>query len=606
MTLTNPYDTPPKKETTDARTSRKVRDTHHAIITRADAVNLCHYSEEAYREEQAQETGTVFIEHSVSFLNDIQCVIYTKEGRKIVSFRGTQEGTDWITDLNTVSIKLSQVFPFITDAEDLYAHRGFTKSLKTIYQRIKDEIGESDYDLTGHSLGAALATIFGYVYALDTEGKTPKNFYTFGSPRVFLLTENYPTTRYDDILEMVRIQNDNDVITYYPQKGGYEAVAKHGGAGAVLGSVAGSALGGGIVAGALLGSVSGAGLGVASGGYTHVGTGLILFEDIDSVVYTHAGGEKLLKGRNYYLMPEGVDLMRDPLDVQSTLTRKISTMGLVETAFETVRRLYGAYTGFGSFLDEGRRDGVLARARNIFNTNVRGRMTDEIVRRVAQSRTRDAVLTRSHLVYHADRMQSLTGRIWAQPAQYLTGELLQRYQLMSDDLLLATEAWLGRVTFEDAGFEEPLTRQDLDIFSSVFTREVEGLLNEQLAGDSRIARQFFRMLGLSMTVEMGLVAYAGHDIYTKTVGHKLDNYKRRLMDLPEVIYEGFTNQDVFYADTHQYEKVAENVYVSGGRYYYLTHHADKTTLRPMLTHILGYILYSPEEEAEHLNKMICF
>lgn len=605
MTLTNPYDRPQKK-TPDPSVPRKIRDAHHAIITRADALNLCHYSDEAYRPEQAQETGAVFIEHSVAFVNDVQCIIYTKDGRKIVSFRGTQEATDWITDLNTISIKLSQVFPFITDADDLYAHRGFTKSLKTIYQRIKDEIGDSDYDLTGHSLGAALATLFGYVYALDTEGKTPKNFYTFGSPRVFLRDEKYPVSRYDDILEMVRIQNDNDVISYYPQKGGYEAVAKHGGAGGVIGAVAGSALGGGLVAGALLGTVAGGSVAVASGGYTHVGSGLILFEDVDSVVYTQAGGEKLLKGRNYYLMPEGVDLMRDPLDVQSTLTQKISSMGLVETAFETVRRLYGTYTGFGSFLDEGRRDGVLARARNIFNTNVRGRMTDEIVRRVAQSRTREAVMTRSHLVYHADRMQSLTGRIWAQPSQYLTGELLERYQFISDDLLRATESWLGRVSFQDAGFTAPLTGADMDIFSSVFTREVGDLMNQQLAGDSRIARQFYRMLGLSMTVEMGLVAYAGHDIYTKTVGHKLTNYKRRLAELPDVIYEGFTNQDVFYADDHQYEKVAENVYMSNGRYYYLTHHADKTTLRPMMTHILGYILYSPEEEAEHLNKLVCF
>ncbi len=602
MTLTNPYDKPPKKALKDYQDQHQ--NTHHAVIHRKNAVELCHYADEAYKPQGEQLSSAKYIEHSVFGMNDIQCVIYTKGDKKIVAFRGTQESTDWITDLNTISIRLSQVFPFITEEYDLYAHRGFTKSLQPIYEDIKNAIIGSEYDLTGHSLGAGLATIFGYVYALES-GVKPTNFYTFGSPRVFLINEDLPTTRYDDLLEMVRIQNDNDVISYYPQKGGYEAVAKHGGAGAVAGALLGS-VGGGLGMGALLGAVGGAGIGVASGGYTHVGTGMILFEDINTVVYTATGGRKLLKDRNYFLMPEGTDTMRDPLDITSTLTQKLGGMGVIESAFELVRRLYSKYSGFADFLDEGRRDGVIARARNIYNVNFMNRMRDNIVMRIAQSRHTLPVLQRNHLVYHAERMKSLTGRIYARPAEYLTGELLDRYNLMGDNMLRASASWMGRMTYEEAGFTQPITQPILDDLSSVFHREVIGMMNEQLIVDTAVAKQFYKMLGLSMVVETALVGYAGYDIYTKTVGHKLRNYNRRLRDLPETIYEGFAKQDTLYSPDATFKQINDNVYFSDGQYYYLTHHRDKTTLRPMIQKIYGYILYSPEEEAEHVNKLICF
>jgi len=38
----------------------------------------------------------------------------------------------------------------------------------------------------------------------------------------------------------------------------------------------------------------------------------------------------------------------------------------------------------------------------------------------------------------------------------------------------------------------------------------------------------------------------------------------------------------------------------------LSHHANQTTLRPMMNKILGYIMYSPEEETAHVNKLVCF
>ncbi len=604
MTLTNPYDKPPKKQTQEKKPPEK-RDTHHASINQKKAFELCHYSTEAYKQKDAQEVGTVFIEHTVFLVNDIQVAIYTKDNKKIVAFRGTQGATDWLTDLNPSATMLSQVFPFIEDADDLTAHGGFLKSLAPIYEQIKKNIAGYSYDLTGHSLGAALASVFGYVYAIDPEGKTPDHFYTFGSPRVFLHSEKYPLTRYDDILEMVRIQNDNDVITYYPQKGGYQATAKHGIAGAVLGGVAGSVTGA-LPFGALLGAVSGAGMSAVSGGFGHVGTGLILFEDINSVVYTGQGKEKILKGRNYYLLPEGVDVMKDPLDIHSTLTQKIAQTATIESAFELVRRLYSSYSGFGDFFKEARRAGVISRMKTIFNVNVRGEIANKIVLGMTQQRHAGDVLSNSNLIYHANRAPSLKKRIWARPSEYLAGEYLKKFNIMADDMQRATASWLGRLSYTDAGFNAPITAEQLDVFSSVYHSEILKLMNDQLAGDSLVAKQFFHMLGLSMVAESSLVAYAGYDIYSKTVGHTLDNYKRRLLELPEDIYEGFTNADILQTEHGDFKKVAENVYFQNGHYYNLTHTGNKTTLRPVVREILGYVLYSPEQEHEHVNNVILF
>lgn len=98
----------------------------------------------------------------------------------VISFRGTQSDPDWIADANIGQT----VYPY---AEAGNVHKGFL----TIYESCRDTIMEAlkavpshkQLLITGHSLGAALATLC----ALDLYKNTdfpPPLMYTFGGPRV--------------------------------------------------------------------------------------------------------------------------------------------------------------------------------------------------------------------------------------------------------------------------------------------------------------------------------------------------------------------------------------------------------------------------------------
>lgn len=136
----------------------------------------------------------------------------------IVSFRGTQAVknassqefksviADWITDLK---------FAFVETANGGFVHFGFNDALDDIWNPFLSAIKALLNDnpprpiwMTGHSLGAALATLaadrFGYV----------KGVYTFGSPRVgdssFHAGYRVPTYRVvhqDDIVARVPVHS---------------------------------------------------------------------------------------------------------------------------------------------------------------------------------------------------------------------------------------------------------------------------------------------------------------------------------------------------------------------------------------------------------------
>ena len=104
-----------------------------------------------------------------------QAFIASSKESVVVSFRGTQvdENRDLKTDINAF---------FTTIRAEAEVHRGFYKA----YSRVKNQIikklqpfKKKGYKIyyTGHSLGAALATLM----AIDTE---PTAIYTYGSPMV--------------------------------------------------------------------------------------------------------------------------------------------------------------------------------------------------------------------------------------------------------------------------------------------------------------------------------------------------------------------------------------------------------------------------------------
>lgn len=97
-----------------------------------------------------------------------------KGGSKaILAFRGTQDDdpTDVIDDLRILPVPC---------AMGGHVHVGFSDAVARVWPAIKarlDGLGSSEILFTGHSLGAALATVAASLF-------TPKRLITFGSPRV--------------------------------------------------------------------------------------------------------------------------------------------------------------------------------------------------------------------------------------------------------------------------------------------------------------------------------------------------------------------------------------------------------------------------------------
>lgn len=103
----------------------------------------------------------------------------------VVAFRGSEETgiADWITDLKIAQ----QVFPYDESGnKKVKVHFGFIQAYKSVRESVLKAAKETPHKrivCTGHSLGAALATLC----ALDIKFNLPDkdvDCYTYGSPKV--------------------------------------------------------------------------------------------------------------------------------------------------------------------------------------------------------------------------------------------------------------------------------------------------------------------------------------------------------------------------------------------------------------------------------------
>ena len=118
----------------------------------------------------------------------------------VLVFRGTeQHAQDFKTDLGVGS------FPM--EKEEISVHDGFRAALDSVWSKIEAALAKLDCPIfyTGHSLGAALAT-------LAAARRAPHAVYTFGSPRVgnaaFVATLDHVPNH--------RVVDDLDAITSVP------------------------------------------------------------------------------------------------------------------------------------------------------------------------------------------------------------------------------------------------------------------------------------------------------------------------------------------------------------------------------------------------------
>jgi triacylglycerol lipase len=129
----------------------------------------------------------------------------------IIAFRGTSSTTNWISDI----IASQKRFKYIK--EYCLTHRGFTDIYATARNELISALSAlpagKTLTITGHSLGAALATLCAVDAAANTAFTSPV-LYTYGSPRVGdpafkKVFNSYIRTSY-------RIANTFDAVTFVP------------------------------------------------------------------------------------------------------------------------------------------------------------------------------------------------------------------------------------------------------------------------------------------------------------------------------------------------------------------------------------------------------
>jgi hypothetical protein len=160
------------------------------------------------------ETSSVFpdITKTFVFINDestdTQLFLYRVEKTVIISFRGTASPKDGLTDSK------STLEPFSDGVGRV--HKGFLSAFQAIKKQLDEEIKRLEtitVILTGHSLGAAIATVAGayirHVY------KCQVMLYTYGSPRVGDATFVHHFTKVEPVVHFRCIHN-TDLVPMIP------------------------------------------------------------------------------------------------------------------------------------------------------------------------------------------------------------------------------------------------------------------------------------------------------------------------------------------------------------------------------------------------------
>ena len=155
-----------------------------------------------YAKEQFNNIG--FKNHTYLSIRGAQVHIASNTGHIILAFRGTEP-----KELSDIKADISFFKRPAKSGQEGWVHMGFQEELDKLWSRILEVLPKTTKKqiwITGHSLGAAMATIC----ASRLEHLNPK-LYTYGSPRVG--GENFVKGLK---VEHQRFVNNNDAVPKFP------------------------------------------------------------------------------------------------------------------------------------------------------------------------------------------------------------------------------------------------------------------------------------------------------------------------------------------------------------------------------------------------------
>lgn len=159
-----------------------------------NVLELCKLSKDAYEKESSIKKNWSKKGYNVNVIEynkikwegiyNLQAIILHKNDKVIVAFRGTDNFTNFLKDIDND----------FTDANKIWAgakgkiHHGFAKAFNKIFQKevYKKLPPHKEIIFTGHSLGGAIAHLSAVDLSLSTNynGYKPVKVVTFGQPKV--------------------------------------------------------------------------------------------------------------------------------------------------------------------------------------------------------------------------------------------------------------------------------------------------------------------------------------------------------------------------------------------------------------------------------------
>ncbi|CAN0019599.1 unnamed protein product [Scytosiphon promiscuus] len=166
---------------------------------------------------------------SFDAIQDTEAYVCANDDMIVIVFRGTKEKSDWATNLDIRRRDCPSGWAFGDKRANL--HEGFDDGVETVwgkssgmYKTVKDLYDEKNKNrklyITGHSLGAALATITGARLAF-ADDMNVAGMYTIGSPKLF---DSVAAEEFNNMMnhgtpmkdKFFRCTNNNDIVPRLP------------------------------------------------------------------------------------------------------------------------------------------------------------------------------------------------------------------------------------------------------------------------------------------------------------------------------------------------------------------------------------------------------